>query len=203
MIWATEFHTMITFEQPNQQSYGSILSLSAIPPQVTGRMRGGLLLSCASEWVVSCFPSPIHILFLFFLFAPLLKNEPWNTTPREREGEEKAARPSPLLSFDSFISHVIHIRRRPTDRASDGHTCSCSSCARAWTPPLPPPRLIGDKAMERGREVSKGWTNRVVSINKIRIFDQKLQVMYSYTEKEILKGSVQHISIQIKVIRVL
>ena len=115
MIWATEFHTMITFEQPNQQSYGSILSLSAIPPQVTGRMRGGLLLSCASEWVVSCFPSPIHILFLFFLFAPLLKNEPWNTTPRERErgrGEGCSTLSSPQL-------RLIHFSRHPYSSSSN------------------------------------------------------------------------------------
>ena len=36
MIWATEFHTMITFEQPNQQSYGSILCLSANSPLFGG-----------------------------------------------------------------------------------------------------------------------------------------------------------------------
>ena len=36
MIWATDCHTMITFEQPNHQNCGSTLSLSANSPLFRG-----------------------------------------------------------------------------------------------------------------------------------------------------------------------
>ena len=71
------------------------------------------------------------------------------------------------------------------------------------TTAAPPLRLMGDKAMEGQRGVSKGWKNRAVSINKFRIFDQKLCVIISYVEKGILKGATQDIVLQVKVIRTL